>query len=99
MTLVKLRKSAQLTLPSEIREALQLAEGDYLEAEIVQGGVLLRPVDVVRREAAWRRIEEAMASVHPTPEQAAKPLDEQEREILELVDEARREHAADRRRP
>lgn len=99
MTLVKLRKSAQLTLPTEIREALKLAEGDYLEAEIVQGGVLLRPVDVVRREAAWRRIEEAMASVLPTPEQAAKPLEEQEREILELVDEARREHAADRRRP
>ena len=40
MTLVKLRKSAQLTLPTEIREALKLAEGDYLEAEIVPGGVL-----------------------------------------------------------
>ena len=52
MTLVKLRKSAQLTLPTEIREALKLAEGDYLEAEIVPGGVLPRPVDVVRREAA-----------------------------------------------
>ena len=99
MTLVKLRKSAQLTLPTEIREALDVGEGDYLEAELVEGGVLLRPVDVVRREAAWRRIEEAMASVRPTPEQAAKPLDEQEKEILELVEEARRDYAAERRRP
>ena len=96
MTVLKLRKSAQLTLPAEIREALQVTEGDYLEAELVEGGVMLRPVSIVRREAAWRRIRSAMATVRPTPEQASKPLEQQEAEIQAVIDEVRRDHAADR---
>lgn len=99
MTVLKLRKSAQLTLPAEIREALKVGEGDYLEAELVPGGVLLRPVDIVRREAAWQRIRDAMATVRPTPEQAAKPQEEQEADIQAIVDEVRRDYAAERRRP
>ena len=98
MTVLKLRKSAQLTLPAEIRDALKVAEGDYLEAELVEGGVMLRPVSIVRREAAWQRIRDAIATVRPTPEQAAKPLEKQEAEIQAVVDEVRRDHAADRRR-
>jgi AbrB family looped-hinge helix DNA binding protein len=81
MTLVKVRRAAQITLPAEMRSALRVSEGDYLEAELVEGGVLLRPVAIFSRE------------------QAAKPLDEQEREIQEVVSEARREHAAALRRP
>jgi len=98
MALVKLRKAAQLTLPGEIRKALAVEEGDFLEASLVEGGVLLRPVTVVDREAAWRRIEAAMANVRPTPEQAAKSPEEQEAEIVEIVTEARRELSAERRR-
>ncbi|MCB1991410.1 MAG: AbrB/MazE/SpoVT family DNA-binding domain-containing protein [Geminicoccaceae bacterium] len=88
MTLVKLRKSAQLTLPTEIREALKLAEGDYLEAEIVQGGVLLRPVDVVRREAAWDDLVELVE----TPKWRTPPTESPEEEealIFKMVEEAR----------
>lgn len=98
MTVLKLRKSAQLTLPAEIREALQIGEGDYLEAELVDGGVMLRPVSIVRREAAWQHIRDAMATVRPTPAQAAKPLEEQEAEIQAIVDEVRRAYAAERSR-
>jgi AbrB family looped-hinge helix DNA binding protein len=98
MALVKVRRAAQITLPAEVRDALRVSEGDYLEAELVEGGVLFRPVAIVSREQAWRDIEDAMASVRPTPEQAAKPLEEQEREIQEVVSEARREHAAALRR-
>jgi len=47
MSLVKVRRAAQITLPNDIRKALDVREGDYLEAEIVEGGVLLRPVSVV----------------------------------------------------
>jgi AbrB family looped-hinge helix DNA binding protein len=98
MPLVKVRRAAQITLPAEVRDALRVSEGDYLEAELVEGGVLFRPVAIVSRDRAWRDIEDAMASVRPTPEQAAKPLDEQEREIEEVVSEARREHAQELRR-
>jgi AbrB family looped-hinge helix DNA binding protein len=99
MSLVKVRRAAQITLPAEVRDALRVGEGDYLEAELVEGGVMFRPVAIVSREQAWRDIEDATASVRPSAEQAAKPLEEQEREILEVVDEARREHAEALRRP
>ncbi len=33
MTLVRLRRAAQITLPQDIRTAARLKEGDYLEAE------------------------------------------------------------------
>lgn len=56
MTLVKLLRGGQMTLPAEARRALRLKEGDYLEAEIVSGTLRLRPVAVVDRQRAWRRV-------------------------------------------
>jgi AbrB family looped-hinge helix DNA binding protein len=60
MTLMRVRKAAQLTLPADVRRALNVQEGDFLEAQVVEGGVLLRPVALVERERAWR------GSVHAT---------------------------------
>ena len=76
MTLVRLRRAAQITLPMEIRRAARIEEGDYLEAEVTDAGILLRPVSVDRRE----------------------PTAEQEAEILSVVDQERKTHAAERRR-
>jgi AbrB family looped-hinge helix DNA binding protein len=50
MALVRVRERAQITLPQEVRDALKVKRGDYLEAEIVAGGVLLRPKAVVDRD-------------------------------------------------
>lgn len=53
MPLVKLLRGGLLTLPAATRRRLRLNEGDYLEAEEVAGGVMLKPVAVVGRERAW----------------------------------------------
>jgi AbrB family looped-hinge helix DNA binding protein len=90
MALVRVRRLAQLTLPAEMRRALNVQEGDYLEAEIVKDGVLLKPVAVVERERAWQRIEEVRSHVRdlkPNPDQSAT---EEEEEIAEIVKEFRR---------
>ena len=63
MTLVRVRRLAQLTLPAEVRRALNVEEGDYLEAKIVKDGVLLKPVAVVERKRAWQRLRQATAQV------------------------------------
>lgn len=47
MVLVKIEDRFQITLPPEVRRALNVAIGDYLEVEIVNGGVLLKPVAMV----------------------------------------------------
>ena len=98
MTLVRVRGRGEITLPRELQEALAIRDGDTLEAEAVEGGVLLKPVSATEREAAWKRIEQARSSVRPTAEQAAKPIEVEEQEIQELFDEVRREYAEELRR-
>jgi AbrB family looped-hinge helix DNA binding protein len=62
MTLIRMRRAAQITLPREIREAAHLEEGDYLEAEVTESGaIVLKPVSIARRG--------------PTPEQEEEILD------------------------
>jgi len=71
MPLTKMTRNGQVTLPAEARRKLRLKEGDYLEAEVVGDGVLLRPVSVVDREVAWQQLFDAMNSVKyvgPEPE-------------------------------
>ena len=78
MALVKVRRAAQITLPAEIRKQLEIAEGDYLEAEVIRGNLVLRPVSAARRPEAWQKIRQAQRSVRyagPTP----RPSSEQER--------------------
>ena len=63
MALVKLRRAAQITLPREIREAVRLSEGDYLEASVTEDGILLTPVSVGRREPTPAEEDEILAVV------------------------------------
>ena len=53
MPLTKVTRNGQVTLPARVRLALQVKEGDYLEAEVVDGAVRLKPVAVVDRAKAW----------------------------------------------
>jgi AbrB family looped-hinge helix DNA binding protein len=92
MALVKMIRNGQITLPAEARKALRLKEGDYLEAEVVDGEVRLRPVAVVDRKAAWRRIREAQASVRYIGPEPRPDPEEEERWIFEAVEEFRDRH-------
>jgi AbrB family looped-hinge helix DNA binding protein len=91
MSRVTVREAADITLPQEAREKLRVAVGDELDVEVVEDGVLLRPVG--EREKAWDRVFAAMSRVQPAPEQAKKSLQEQEEEIYDIVEEFRHRHA------
>jgi len=47
------RGKGQITIPSEIRKAAHLEEGDPVEIEIVEDGILLRPQKVIDATQAW----------------------------------------------
>ena len=47
------RGKGQITIPSEIRKAARLEEGDPVEVELVEGGILLRPLKVIDATQAW----------------------------------------------
>jgi len=53
MARTKLSKRGVLTLPAEIRAAARLEEGDPIEVEIVDEGILLRPQKVIDASQAW----------------------------------------------
>lgn len=79
MALLKILRSAQITLPVELRRRFNLAEGDYLEAHAVEGGILLKPVSVVEREKAWTEVFQVIKEVHAKhPATKLSPREEEE---------------------
>ena len=47
------RAKGQLTIPTAIRQAVRLEEGDPVEVEIVGDGILLRPMKLIDASQAW----------------------------------------------
>ena len=85
MALVKVGRAGKITLPAALRRQLEIVEGEDLEAEVVEGGLLLRRATEAERKKAWRRIREAQRSVrYVGPEPRPQPEDE-ERMIFEEV--------------
>ena len=93
MALIRVRRLAQLTLPAEVRRALNVQEGDYLEAEIVKEGVLLKPVAVVERKRAWQRIQKAAGRVRRNEPLAVENNEAEEEAIAADVKAMRKKHA------
>ncbi len=91
MTLMRVRRMAQLTLPADVRRALNVKEGDYLEAKVVKDGVLLKPVAVVARERAWKAIMHAVSQVKDLKPEPNENVIAAENEIAEIVKEHRRQ--------
>jgi AbrB family looped-hinge helix DNA binding protein len=97
MALLKLRRAAQITLPADLRRQFHLAEGDYLEAEAVKEGILLRPVSIIDREHARKRLVEVMDRVHAKMPPSSKDPRAEEEEIAQEIKQYRKEHAHRRR--
>jgi AbrB family looped-hinge helix DNA binding protein len=97
MTIIKIRERAQITLPANVRRALKVGEGDYLEAEVVEGGLMLKPVALVDRETARARVKEAMDTVRYIGPQPEPSDDEVMEEAVQAVKETRKELARERR--
>lgn len=48
-----LRSKGQLTIPRQVREAAHLDEGDPVEVDLVEEGILIRPQKVIDSTQAW----------------------------------------------
>lgn len=47
------RGRGQITIPSDVRKAAHLEEGDPVEVELVPEGILIRPRKVIDATQAW----------------------------------------------
>lgn len=89
MPLIKVIRHGQITLPAEFRNALELREGDYLEAELEKGKIVLKPAVVMNRAEATRRLQALLDKIHARNESI--PEEQVEREVAEAIKEVRRE--------
>lgn len=81
----------QLTLPEELRQAVHLSDDDYVEAEVVEKGILLRPSPEARRRRALAGIREAQASVRYTGPEPRPSAEEEEERIAQMLAEEKAE--------
>ena len=85
MALLKILRSSQITLPAELRRHFGLSEGDYLEAQAVEEGILLKPVSVVDRQKAGRALLSLLDRVHAKQPHSKLSPQEQEEGIAQEV--------------
>ena len=96
MPLVKVKEKFQVTIPTELREALHLAVGDILEATIENETIVLKPKAVVDRRQAWNGVIEVLDRVHAKQRPSTPDPKAEEEEITREIKEYRKAHA---RRP
>jgi AbrB family looped-hinge helix DNA binding protein len=96
MPLVKVIRHGQITLPADLREELDIKEGDYLEAELEGKTIVLRPNVLLDREDAIKALHKIMTEV----QSQTKDIDPEviEQEVAEAIREVReqRRHAKSR---
>jgi AbrB family looped-hinge helix DNA binding protein len=96
MSLVRLRDRAQITLPQDVRDALQVKQGDYLDAKVVEGGVLLRPLTLVDRDAARERLRQMLSGDSRWTGQGPEPTDDElMQDVVADIKLGRRRHRED----
>ncbi len=61
MSLVKVKRHSQITIPNDIRRKLKIAEGDYLEIEEHNNELVLKPVKVIHPDEAYFHTKEWQA--------------------------------------
>lgn len=91
--LVKVKEKFQVTIPTELREALRLSVGDILEAIVKNDTIVLKPKEVIDRRQAWEQVIQVMERVHAKQRPSTKDPKEEEEEITREIKAFRKQHA------
>lgn len=52
-SLLKIKRHFQITLPARLRKLLNIEEGDFMEAEIKDSKIILKPRKLIDADQAW----------------------------------------------
>ncbi len=86
MSLVKVVRNGQVTIPKQIREKLGIKEGDILEVEPIETGVLFKPKEVVDRGDALQAFSRGLERLRSGFSDKLRNMDDAE--IDTLIEEA-----------
>jgi antitoxin MazE len=53
MNIGKVTSKSQITIPKEIAKAINLKAGDYIEFEVANGGIFIKPVTIIPKDQTW----------------------------------------------
>jgi len=98
MALVRMLRGGQVTLPAEARKALKVSEGDYLDLEVTDGTVTLKPVTVIDRAEAGRQLDAILSRVKYVGPEPPRSEDEMMDMVVGEVRAVRVRHAKGRSR-
>ncbi|OGD70160.1 hypothetical protein A3I18_02285 [Candidatus Campbellbacteria bacterium RIFCSPLOWO2_02_FULL_35_11] len=48
--LLKIQSRGTITIPKELRESLNLKEGDFLDANLKNGKITIEPIEVINKD-------------------------------------------------
>ncbi|MCD6317810.1 AbrB/MazE/SpoVT family DNA-binding domain-containing protein [Candidatus Aerophobetes bacterium] len=87
MPLVQVREKAQITIPSKIRKALSIKEGDYLEAEVEDNKIVLIPKILVDKASSVTLSEKGEEMLKEALEDVKKGRVKKFKNVEELIDD------------
>jgi AbrB family looped-hinge helix DNA binding protein len=93
MALVRMLRGGQVTLPAEARKALNLNAGDYLDLEVQDGKLTLKPVAVIERAEADRQLGSILGRVKYAGTQPEPTEDEVMDMVVDEIRALRGKHA------
>ena len=71
MSLVKVKRFAQMTIPAEIRRLANIDQGDFVEVTYQSGQIIITPKRVSDKHVDWgRKFDEALGKVQKAAKQA-----------------------------
>ena len=70
MSLVKVKRFAQVTIPADIRQKANIEQGDFVEMTYEKGKIIITPKRVMDKTVDWeRKFDEALAQVRKAASQ------------------------------
>lgn len=90
MSLVQVREKSQITIPSKIRKALGIKEGDYLEVEAEGNKIVLIPKILIDKAEAVTLSREGEKMLEEALEDVKKNRVKKFKNAEELIDDLRK---------
>ncbi len=95
MSIVKVNKNFQVTIPAAVRRKLNIAEGDFLEALVTEDGVLYKVKELIDRNISdyWKQKTQEKGEVELSEggkqklEKALVEMEQDQTEKFDSVDE------------
>ena len=92
MELIKVRRNFQLTIPQGLREKFGLAVGVYVQADIEDERIVIRPVEVRTGKGEQKRSSKERQAAYAILDEISRKMSGEDPEVIEkTVKEAVRE--------